>query len=78
MNFKPVVEIALENNAVVLKPLDEELENFGSMQVSSIIHNLIAGVNKEYEQRLIIEWVGFEAEVKGDSVSMNLEVPLIL
>jgi large subunit ribosomal protein L6 len=73
MSYKPVVEIAIENNTVVLKPLDEELETLALWGTySSIIDNLVAGVNKEYEKRLIIEGVGFKAEVKGDSVSMNL------
>ena len=73
MNYKPVVEISVENNSVVLKPLNKELETpalWGTY--SSVIDNLIAGVNKEYEKRLIIEGVGYKAEVKGDSISMNL------
>jgi large subunit ribosomal protein L6 len=73
LNFKPVVEISLENNTVVLKPLDEELETLALWGTySSIIDNLIQGVNKNYEKRLIIEGVGYKAEVKGDSVHMNL------
>lgn len=73
MSYKPVVEILIENNTVVLKPLNEELETLALWGTySSIIDNLVTGVNKEYEKRLIIEGVGFKAEVKGDSVSMNL------
>ena len=73
MNFKPVVEITVENNTVVLKPINEELETLALWGTySSIIDNLVEGVNKNYEKRLIIEGVGYKAEVKGDSVSMNL------
>ena len=73
MNFKPVVEIVVENNTVVLKPLNEELETLALWGTySSIIDNLVTGVNKNYEKRLIIEGVGYKAEVKGDSVSMSL------
>jgi large subunit ribosomal protein L6 len=73
MNFKPVVEISVENDTVVLKPLNEELETLALWGTySSIVDNLVQGVNKDYEKRLIIEGVGYKAEVKGDSVNMNL------
>ena len=73
MNFKPVVEISVENNTVVLKPLDQELETLALWGTySSIIDNLITGVNKSFEKRLIIEGVGFKSELKGDNISMNL------
>jgi len=73
MKFKPVVEIAVEDNHVVLKPKDQELETLALWGTySSIVDNLITGVNKNYEKRLIIEGVGFKSELKGDSISMNL------
>ena len=39
---------------------------------TSHIVNMVAGVNKAYEKKLLIEGIGFKAEVKGDKMVMNL------
>jgi large subunit ribosomal protein L6 len=38
----------------------------------SHLRNMIAGVNKPFEKRLIIEGIGFKAEVKGKDLILNL------
>lgn len=40
--------------------------------VSSHVKNMIAGVNKAYEKKLIIEGIGYKAEVKGSDLVMGL------
>jgi len=73
MSFKPIVEVSKNGDEVILTPKNDELETIALWGTySSIIDNLIVGVNKGYEKKLIIEGVGYKAEVKGDSVSMNL------
>lgn len=74
INFKPeLIAVAVEDNTVVLKPLNEELETLALWGTyASIIDNLIEGVNKGFQKKLIIEGVGYKAELKGDSISMNL------
>lgn len=74
MNFKPqLITIAVEDGSVVLKPENEELETLALWGTyASIVDNLIEGVNKGFSKKLIIEGVGYKAELKGDSVSMNL------
>ncbi len=74
MNFKPeLISINVEENSVVLKPVNEELETLALWGTyASIVDNLIEGVNKGYQKKLIIEGVGYKAELKGDSISMNL------
>lgn len=44
--------------------------NRGTMY--SLLKNAIRGVEEEYEKILEIEGVGFRAEIKGDTLSMNL------
>ncbi len=39
---------------------------------ASHITNMIAGVNKAYEKKLIIEGIGYKAEVKGTELVMGL------
>ena len=36
------------------------------------IRNMVVGVNKAYEKKLIIEGIGYKAEVKGETVVFNL------
>ncbi len=72
-NYLPVVEIKVEDNLVTVIPKDETIQTnalWGTY--SSIILNMVTGVNKEYEKNLIIEGVGFKAEVKGDAVLLNI------
>jgi large subunit ribosomal protein L6 len=72
-NFKPVIEIVIENNEINLKPKNDDLETLALWGTyASILENLIIGVNKGYEKKLIVEGVGYKYELKGDSVSMNL------
>jgi len=39
---------------------------------ASHVKNMIDGVNKPYEKKLIVEGVGFKADVKGDEIVMAL------
>jgi large subunit ribosomal protein L6 len=74
INFKPeLINISVSENTVVLSPVNEELETLALWGTyASIIDNLIEGVNKGFSKKLIIEGVGYKAELKGDSVSLNL------
>ncbi|MBI2096440.1 MAG: 50S ribosomal protein L6 [Candidatus Taylorbacteria bacterium] len=39
---------------------------------ASHLRNMIRGVNEEYEKKLIIEGIGFKAEVKGGEIVLSL------
>jgi large subunit ribosomal protein L6 len=71
--FKPVVDIKVADGEVTLTPKNDEIQTkalWGTY--SSHILNMINGVNKEYEKTLIIEGVGYKAEMKGDSIVLNI------
>jgi len=74
INFKPeLINVSVSENTVVLSPVNEELETLALWGTyASIIDNLVEGVNKGYSKKLIIEGVGYKAELKGDNVSLNL------
>lgn len=40
--------------------------------VASHVMNMVAGVNKAYEKKLVIEGIGYKAEVKGTDLVMGL------
>lgn len=72
-HFRPDIAIAIENNEITLTPKKD------SKQVRSLwgtygshIQNMIDGVTKGYEKKLILEGVGFRIEVKGKEVVMAL------
>jgi len=72
-SYKPVVEIKVENGEVVVIPKKEDIATralWGTY--ASHIGNMVSGVNKEYEKRLIIEGVGYKANVAGKVLTLNI------
>ncbi len=71
--FKPHINVAIENNAITLTPNNETLQAkalWGTY--ASHIKNMIAGVNKPFEKKLIVEGIGYKADVKGKDLAMAL------
>ncbi|MDP2593082.1 MAG: 50S ribosomal protein L6 [bacterium] len=72
-NFLPLISIEKTPEGIVLKPKEETV--FSKMlwgTYSSHIQNMIKGVVTPYEKKLILEGVGFRAEVKGKDIVMQL------
>ncbi|MFT5179938.1 MAG: large subunit ribosomal protein L6 [Candidatus Paceibacteria bacterium] len=72
-SFRPVVDIKVEDSQVIVTPLNEDIKTkalWGTY--ASHIKNMVDGVNKEYEKKLIIEGVGYKAEVKGSDLVLNI------
>ena len=72
--FKPeVVKIEIKDRVVSFLPLEETpfAKALWGTTASHVL-NMINGVNKVYEKKLIIEGVGFKSEVKGDKLVMSL------
>jgi len=71
--FKPHIKVAVEKNEITLTLANETLQAralWGTY--ASHIKNMIAGVNKPYEKKLIVEGIGFKADVKGKDLVMSL------
>ncbi len=63
----PVIEVKVSGNEVTLHPKKLTLESralWGTY--ASHITNMISGVNKPFEKKLILEGIGFKSEVSGD------------
>jgi large subunit ribosomal protein L6 len=68
-----VLDFAIENNEVTVTTKDSSLETnalWGTF--ASHIRNMVAGVNQEYVTKLIVEGVGFKADVQGNTLVMAL------
>ncbi len=71
--FKSDIGIAIEDNVVVLTPVRDTRELFALWGTyASHIKNMVAGVNKHYQKKLIIEGVGYRGELKGTQLVMQL------
>ncbi|MHB0977810.1 MAG: 50S ribosomal protein L6 [Minisyncoccota bacterium] len=69
----PIIEIKLDGREVTVHPKRMTLESralWGTY--ASHIKNMVAGVNKAFEKKLILEGIGFKSEVKGDKIALAL------
>lgn len=69
----PLVEVRVNGQEVTVHPRKETLEAtalWGTF--SSHVSNMVSGVNKPFEKKLILEGIGFKSEVKGDTVVLAL------
>lgn len=73
MEYLPVIQIKNENSVITTKPLKDDIETTALWGTySSIIDNMIQGVNKEFEKKLVIEGVGYRVEMRGDALVFSL------
>lgn len=62
--FKKNIAISVNGNKVELKPVKETLENkalWGTY--ASHITNMVEGVNKGYTERMLVEGIGYKADI---------------
>ncbi|OHA16748.1 MAG: 50S ribosomal protein L6 [Candidatus Taylorbacteria bacterium RIFCSPHIGHO2_02_FULL_45_28] len=67
--FRPYINVVVENRAITLTPNGTSLQAralWGTY--ASHIKNMLIGVNKPYEKRLVVEGIGFKADVKGTNL----------
>lgn len=73
MEFNTDIGIKVENGEVILIQNKKTLETkalWGTY--GSLIRNMIDGVNKEFEKKLIIQGVGYKLEVRGQKLIFNI------
>lgn len=71
--FRPEIEIKVEGNTITLNPVRKSLDLLALWGTyASHIRNMLAGVNKAYEKKLIVEGIGFKSDVKGKDLHLAL------
>lgn len=71
--FKSDITIKVADKTVTLEPVRNSLEiNALWGTYASHIKNMIDGVNKPFVERLVIEGIGYKADVKGEKIVMGL------
>jgi large subunit ribosomal protein L6 len=71
--FKNDINIKIENKVVTLEPVKKTLETnalWGTY--ASHVFNMVEGVNKAFVERLVVEGIGYKADVKGEKIVMGL------
>ncbi len=69
----PLIEVKVNEREVTLVPKRETIESralWGTY--ASHIKNMVNGVNKPFEKKLILEGIGFKSEVKGEEIVLAL------
>ena len=71
--LKPVIAVTVEGSVVKLSPNANNMETralWGTYNAH--ISNMIKGVHQAFEKKLVIEGIGYKAEVKGDTVHLSV------
>ncbi len=71
--YNNLVTIEVADNAVVVKPVNTSKEASAAHGLyRQLINNMVVGVTAGYTKNLVINGVGFRAEVQGNLLVMNL------
>ncbi|MBU3668483.1 MAG: 50S ribosomal protein L6 [Candidatus Taylorbacteria bacterium] len=71
--FKSVISIKIENNQITLTPNKKDLATTALWGTyASHIKNMIKGVTEGYTVKLVLEGIGYKADVSGNSLNMAL------
>ncbi len=73
LNDKVQVKFDSETKEIILQPKKEGREFFAIWgTLRALINNCVVGVNTGFERRLIIEGIGYKAEVQGKELILNV------
>ncbi len=72
-HYTPNVTVEVQDGAVVVSPVDaSKAANAAQGLYRNLIHNMVVGVSSGFSKSLVINGVGFRAEVQGNLLVMNL------
>ncbi len=71
--FRTEIKIEVANNEISLVPVRNSLDILALWGTyASHIRNMLEGVNKGFEKKLIVEGIGFKSDVKGNQLHLAL------
>src|SRR3989344_3763521 len=71
--FKSDIDIKIDGGKITLSPVKSDLETAALWGTyASHVSNMIDGVHKLFEKKLIVEGIGFKSEVKGGTLVLSL------
>lgn len=72
-DLNPKVSISIEGNEATVIPVDNDLPTqalWGTF--SSLLRNMVTGVNTPFERKLVVEGVGYRPEMQGNDLVLNV------
>jgi large subunit ribosomal protein L6 len=70
-NFRDDVKITIANNEIMLEKTRNTIQAAAMLGTyAAHVRNMFAGVNKAFEKKLVIEGIGYKADVKGTELVM--------
>jgi len=72
-DVRPEVEIKLEDNSLIFTPkgTSKRVMAFWGM-TRTLINNMVIGVDKGFEKKLVVEGVGYRGKVSGSTLTLNV------
>ncbi len=70
-SFGPEIDIKIEGKNISLSPKDEAVVSMWGTYASHVV-NMVKGVNESFTKKLIIEGIGYKADVKGTDLVLAL------
>lgn len=72
-SIHPDVELKIEDSVLNVVPLEDKRTSRALQGLTrSLVANMIAGVNQGFERTLIINGIGYRAEMKGNAIILNV------
>jgi len=69
----PAVELNIKDGIITVSTLSDDISSRALQGLTrSLVNNMIIGVNKGFERILEINGIGYRAELKGNSLVLNL------
>ncbi len=73
LKLHPLVKVVIDNGVIKVDVVDESpMANMQSGTTRALIHNMVVGLDKGYEKKLVLVGVGFRAQAKGKVLNLNL------
>jgi large subunit ribosomal protein L6 len=67
------VKVEREGDTLVCRPIDDSTRaNAMSGTIRALVANMVTGVTKGFEKRLLLVGVGYRAQAQGDKLSLSL------
>ncbi len=72
-DLRSEIKVEVVNNEIILTPIRQSLDILALWGTyASHIRNMLEGVNKAYEKKLIVEGIGYKSDVKGKEIHLAL------
>ncbi|ADH86132.1 50S ribosomal protein L6 [Desulfurivibrio alkaliphilus] len=70
---RPEIALEQEDGRVMVKAKDSSQRTIAFTGLTrTLINNMVIGVEKGFEKKLVVEGVGYRVEVKGDALNLNV------